>query len=209
MSGHRRDFAERLLGLATLGLPPRRRGWGQAMRAELSAIESTAERRDFALSAARAALRQGVALQLIPALAASLAVAAIVLIASRWQLASGGPGVLGATVFLPALPLGVAAFVAGRRAHSFRFGLRTGALAVLGAFSALFVMLAVEGQVWMQRVGVFMLDGDPPRVPVGAGEIALDLITTGMWVGHLLIWLPWPVIGAALGAAIRRHPVAA
>ena len=70
MSGHRRDFAERLLGLATLGLPPRRRGWGQAMRAELSAIESTAERQDFALSAASAALRQGVALQLIPALAA-------------------------------------------------------------------------------------------------------------------------------------------
>ena len=31
-------------------------------------------------------------------------------------------------------------------------------------------------------------------------DFDLDLFTTGMWLGHLIVWLPWAAIGAALGA---------
>jgi hypothetical protein len=57
----------------------------------------------------------------------------------------------------------------------------------------------------MERHGVFVLDADPPRYPVGDVDVLLDIFTTGMWLGHLIFWLPWPVIGAALGASIGRR----
>lgn len=92
-----RDFAERILRLATRALPPRRREWAQAMRSEAAALKSPVERRLFALSAARAALRERVRLRLVPACAASLAIAAIahLLIWLPWQLIGAALGVAG------------------------------------------------------------------------------------------------------------------
>ena len=109
------------------------------------------------------------------------------------------------TVPVPAILLFVVALVTARTARSARFGLQTGALALAGAFIAVSTVVALEGLVWMNRHGVFVLDGDPPRHAVGTTEVILDLFTTGMWLGHLIFWLPWLFIGAALGSSTRAN----
>ncbi|MFC6082508.1 hypothetical protein [Sphaerisporangium aureirubrum] len=58
MPADRADWAARLLALAVLLLPARRREWGQAMRAELVQIEPAPARRRFALSCLRVSLAQ-------------------------------------------------------------------------------------------------------------------------------------------------------
>jgi len=203
-----RDGAERLLAVATAGLPAHRAEWGAAMRAELAALDDADARRRFAHSAAAAAIRRGYGICLTLALGAAVIVAGVVLTASRVQLHAVGPGVLPATVVVPAAVLLVVAFLSARTARSFRFGLMTGLMALTASFVAVFGVLAVEGPVWMDRRGVFMLDGDPPRQAVGSAEVMLDLFTTGMWIGHLMFWLPWLLVGAALGARLgsRRGP---
>ena len=200
-----RDRAERLLTLATLGLPPRRAEWRAAMRAELAALDDPDARWRFARSAARAAFARGLGLGLAFALGTGAVVAALTLTASRLQLQAGGPGVLSVTVPVPAILLFVVAFVTARTARSARFGLQTGALALAGAFIAVSTVVALEGLVWMNRHGVFVLDGDPPRHAVGTTEVILDLFTTGMWLGHLIFWLPGLFIGAALGSSTRAN----
>ena len=205
-----RDGAERLLAFATSGLPVRRAEWGAAMRAELATLSDGAARRRFARSAAAAALVCGYGICLAWAVATAAVVAGAALAASRAQLHDGGPGVLAVTVPVPAVPLLVSTFLVARMAHSFRFGLLTGLLGLMASLAAVFAVLAVEGPVWMVRHGVFMLDADPPRHAVGPTEIMLDLFSTGMWIGHVVFWLPWSVVGAALGArAARPGPAAA
>ena len=210
MTPRARDGAERLLSVATAGLPARRAEWGAAMRAELAAIDDGRARRRFARSASAAAFGRGYGICLTLAAGVALIVAGAALTASRMQLPEGGPGVLAVTVPIPAVPLVVVAFLAAHSTRSIRFGLMTGMLALVASLGAVFAVLAVEGPVWMERRGVFMLDGDPPRHAVGSAEIVLDLFSTGMWLGHVLFWLPWPVIGAWLGARVGlRSPATA
>lgn len=175
------------------------------MRAELAAIEDAGDRVRFARSASAAAFGRGCGVSLAAAAGAGVVVAGAALVASRVQLHTGGPGVLPATVVVPAVALLVVAFLSARTARSFRFGVMTGFLALAATFLAVFGVLAVEGQVWMERRGIFMLDGDPPRQAVGSVDVALDLFSTGMWIGHLVFWLPWPVIGAALGTRLKSR----
>lgn len=198
--------AERLLALAISGLPPRRAQWGEAMRAEVAAIDDPEARRRFARSAAAAAFACGFGLRIALALGVGALVAAVTLITSRVQLNDGGPGVLLVTVPVPAFLLLAVAFVSAHWARSFRFGLETGLLALAAAFVAVSSVVALEGLAWMDRRGVFMLDGDPPRHTVGDVDVMLDLFTTGMWLGHLIFWLPWPVIGASMGRKGRNPP---
>ena len=132
-------------------------------------------------------------------LVAAVLVATIGLAASRLQLADGGPGVLAVTVPIPAFVLLLAALVSAGRTRSFRIGLQTGLFALVAGFAALFAVLAVEGMVWMDLHGVFLLDGDPPRGVADPADIVFDIFTTGMWVGYVTSWLPAVVIGAALG----------
>ncbi len=171
------------------------------MRAELAAIDDPDAKRRFARSAAAAAFVRGFGLRLAFALGAGVVAAAATLVASRAQLPDGGPGVLGVTVLLPALLLFTVALVSTRVTRSFRFGLQTGFLALMACFAAVATIVALEGLVWMERHGVFILDGDPPRYVVSDLDVMLDLFATGMWLGHLIFWLPWPVIGAAMGRA--------
>ena len=97
------------------------------------------------------------------------------------------------TVPVPAVPLFVVAFLAARMARSFRFGLMTGLLGPgWPASPPCSAVLALEGPVWMARHGIFMLDADPPRHAVGSADVVLDLFSTGMWIGHVVFWLPWP-----------------
>ena len=130
--------------------------------------------------------------------------AAATLTASRVQLAHGGPGVLTATVPIPAVLIIVVAFLAARWARSFRFGLETGLLAIVGSLAAMAGVLAVDGERWMRRLGVYMLDADPPRTPPGTLDVALDLFSTGMWIGHVAFWVPAVLVGAWAGACASR-----
>ena len=181
------------------------------MRAELATIDDHAARRGFARSAAGAAFRHGFGIRIGFGLVTGLLVAAITLTASRLQLADGGPGILGATVPVPALLLLLSALLSATVTQSARVGLETGALALFASALGLFVVLAVEGQVWMDTHGIFLLDGDPPGRVVDTAEVILNTFITGMWVGHLAIWLPSVLIGAAAGAWIggRSRTIAA
>lgn len=136
---------------------------------------------------------------------AGVLVAVGVFIVSRLQLPSGGPGVMAVTIPLPALVLLVISLVSAHAAGSFRAGLISGAWTLLACFVAVSAVVALEGLVWMQAWGVFILDGDPPRQDVGALGVALDFFSTGIWLGHLAFWLPWVFIGAGAGAALGAN----
>jgi len=203
-----RDGAERLLDLMTAGLPAYRAEWGEAMRSELASIDDPDARRQFARSAARAAFGRGVGMTIGFGVGVGLLVATLVLAASRLQMADGGPGLLDVTVPVPAFILLLVTLLSAALTRSFRFGLVAGALALATSLAALFTVLATEGIVWMNRHGVFLLDGDPPRGAVDTTDIVFNLFTTGMWVGHLVLWVPAVLVGTALGAWIgsRRSP---
>ena len=129
-------------------------------------------------------------------------VATISLTASRLQLTDGGPGLLGLTVPVTALVLLIATLVSAVLARSFRVGLETGFIALTASFAAVFTVLAIEGIAWMDRRGVFLLDGDPPRGVVETPDVIFNFFFTGMWLGHALIWVPSVLVGAVLGAWI-------
>ena len=40
----------------------------------------------------------------------------------------------------------------------------------------------------MDRRGVFILDGDPPRGAVETTDVVFNIFFTGMWLGHVLLW---------------------
>ena len=206
MSRQSRDGADRLLALATAGLPAGRAEWGAAMRAELASLDDDAARRSFARSAAAAAFRHGFGIRIGFGLVTGVLVAAVTLRASRLYLADGGPGVLDVTVPVPALLLLLSALLSAALTRSFRVGVETGAVAFFASAMALFVVLAVEGQLWMDRLGVFILDGDPPGRVIDTSDVIFNIFSTGMWIGHLAFWLPAVLIGAALGAWVGGRP---
>jgi hypothetical protein len=139
------------------------------------------------------------------ALGTGIAVAGVTLIASRAQLESGGPGLLSVTVPVPALLLFVVSLAAAIRSRSLTVGVRTGALAFIASFVAVVAVVAIEGFVWMNRHGVYALDADPPQDAATDLDIALDIFTTGTWVGHVVVWLAAVILGAALGAWIGQR----
>ena len=200
MSARARDGAERLLAIATWSLPDHRSEWGAAMRAELASIQDPKARGRFARSAARATFRFRLGLSVGLGMVSAVLVAAAALLASRLQLANDGPGVLDVTVPVPALILLLVALVSAGLTGSFWIGVRTGAFALVTSFVALFAVLAVEGLVWMDRRGVFLLDADPPRGVIRTEDVVLDIFSTGMWIGHAILWVLGILIGAALGA---------
>ena len=64
-----------------------------------------------------------------------------------------------------------------------------------------------EGALWAREAGVFILDGDYPSSTLTPGEGAHDALRATLTWG-LLLWLPWPVLGAAAGARLRgANPV--
>jgi len=201
--------AERLLGLATAGLPPARQEWGTAMRAELLSIDDPSARRAFARSAAFAALRIGHARPLAIAGTTGLLAAAGTLAVSRLLLAVDKPIGIGIyTMFAPVLLLFAAALLGAATRRSFRSGLEAGVVALFVALVGVFAVMAVEAVTWAEHYGVYVFDGDRPSTghlgPGGAVGDALSPFFIGL---HLVLWVPWPVLGAALGAAVRhRHP---
>jgi hypothetical protein len=200
------DVPEWLLALATAGLRGSRRTWGAAMRAELAAIDDHDERRRFAVGCALTALRTGwTRSALLVAATAGGMLAAITLVSSRMSLAGDRTGSLFGvlTGVTPLVLFAVACGVAFVGA-SFRCGLEYGSLALLAALAGIIAVAMPEGARWAETGGVFILDGDAPRLPLTARGGALDALRSTLIFGPVA-WLPWPVIGAELGASLRRR----
>jgi uncharacterized membrane protein YGL010W len=201
------DVPERLLAVATAGLSGTRRTWGAAMRAELAAIDDRSERRRFAGGCALTALRAGwTRSALLAAATAGATLAAITLASSRISLAGDQSGALFGvlTGVTPLVLLGLA-FLTAFAGASVRYGLEYGFLALLFALVGIVAVAMPEGARWAQTSGVFILDGDGPGEGVLTARTgALDALHSTLIFGPIF-WLAWPVIGAELGASLRRR----
>lgn len=202
MNTSKPDGPSRLLALSTRGMPAHRAAWGAAMRAELAAIDEPAERRRFARSAGRAAFVRGIGVRVGVGVLAGALIGATTLAASRLQLAAGGAGVVGLTTSVPALLILLSALVSAALMRSFLAGAATGLIAFGVGFLTMIAVLAIEGAVWMDQRGVFVLDGDPPRGSPSETDVIFNLFSTGMWIGHVGTWILAVVAGAAVGAGI-------
>jgi hypothetical protein len=130
--------------------------------------------------------------------------AATTLVSSRASLTGdrAGPLFFVIVVVTPVVLLAVTCGIGYARA-SFWSGVGVGVLAVLAALAGIVVVAITEGARWAETAGVFILDGDAPVVSPTPRAGALDALQSTLIFGPIT-WLPWPVIGAALGAAVRR-----
>jgi hypothetical protein len=130
--------------------------------------------------------------------------AATTLVSSRASLTGdrAGPLFFVIVVVTPVVLLAVTCGIGYARA-SFWSGVGVGVLAVLAALVGIVAVAMPEGARWAETAGVFILDGDAPVLSPSARDGALDALQSTLVFGPST-WLPWPVIGAALGAALRR-----
>jgi hypothetical protein len=78
---------------------------------------------------------------------------------------------------------------------------------LLGLVLALIVTLGValvEAALWYDTGGIFILDGDTPKGGTSRAEVILNPLALHFVLLQSMIWLPMPVLGAALGSR-RRH----
>jgi hypothetical protein len=130
---------------------------------------------------------------------------ATTLVSSRASLAGDRSGSLFYVLLIVTpLVLLVVACGVGFVRSSCRSGVEVGLVASFGALVGIVAVATPEGAHWAQTAGVFMLDGDAPVEPLTPRAGALDALKSTLIFG-LVTWLPWPVIGAALGAATRRR----
>jgi hypothetical protein len=130
--------------------------------------------------------------------------AATTLISSRASLIGDRAGSLFYVLIVvtPVVLLAVACGIGFARA-SFWSGVGVGFLAMFGALVGILAVAMPEGARWAETAGTYMLDGDAPLVGLTARAGALDALRSTLIVGPIA-WLPWPVIGAAIGAALCR-----
>jgi hypothetical protein len=198
----------RLLALATAGRRGRWAEWGAAMRAELASITaSPRERLRFAAGCALTALRRGWGrAPWIAAAACAALFAALTLATSRASLDGGRTGGLWAVIYgPPQITLLLVGFIAAWTGRSMRGGLEHGAAALVGILVGVLAAAIPEGALWAREAGVFLLDGDAPSTPLTAAGGAFDALKSTTLIWGLPHWLPWPVLGAAAGARLRRR----
>ena len=130
--------------------------------------------------------------------------AATMLVSSRASLTGdrAGPLFFVIVVVTPVVLLAVTCGIGYARA-SFWSGIGVGVLAVLAALVGIVAVATPEGARWAETAGVFILDGDAPVLSPSARDGAVDALQSTLVFGPIT-WLPWPVIGSALGAALRR-----
>jgi hypothetical protein len=130
--------------------------------------------------------------------------AAATLVSSRASLTGDRAGSLFyvLVVVTPVVLVAVACGI-GFAEASFWWGTGVGFLALLGALVGILAVAMPEGARWAESAGVYMLDGDAPVLSPTARDGALDALQSTLIFGPIT-WLPWPVIGAAVGAAVRR-----
>jgi hypothetical protein len=202
------DPEARLLALATTGTRGRWAEWGAAMRAELASITaSPRERLRFAAGCALTALRRGWGRSpWIVAAACAALFATLTFAISRASLDGGRTGGLWAVIYgPPQIMLLLVGFIAAWTRRSMRAGLEHGAAALVGILVGVLATAIPEGALWAREAGVFILDGDAPSTPLTAAGGALDAFKATTLIWGLPHWLPWPVLGAAAGARLRRR----
>ena len=98
-----------------------------------------------------------------------------------------------------------AAFFTAAATRSFWLGLTTGALCLVATLVAWLTVSMLEAAHWYHAgARVYIMDGDAPLgFPLDLGGAVLDPL--GFVVPHLVLWLPWPVLGAAAGARMTRQ----
>ena len=198
------DVAERVVALATAGLQRSDGEWAAAMRAELASIDDRRERQRFAVGCAVASLRAGIGRPVwLVALATGACFATVVFVTSRVSLAGGRAGILGVLLFWAIPGLFGVGLLPAAAARSFRVGLLSGGLGLLAAAVATLVVSMAEGAHWYHVAGVFIMDGDVPKGG-GLDLRAAVLDPLGFVVPLLLLWTPWPVLGAAAGDRLTR-----
>ena len=67
-----------------------------------------------------------------------------------------------------------------------------------------FAVAIVEAGHWHDLAGVYIMDGDVPKGGLDRTGMILDAASPSFLLFHLLIWAPWPVLGAAVGVMRRR-----
>jgi hypothetical protein len=83
-----------------------------------------------------------------------------------------------------------------------RHGLEHAVPALITILVGVVAVAGPEGALWAREAGVYILDGDYPSSLLTPGEAAHDALRATLTWG-LLLWLPWPVLGAAAGARLR------
>jgi hypothetical protein len=199
-----RDIPAKILGIATAGLSGEPGRWGQAMRAELASIESRAERAKFAYRCALLALRLGLGAKTwITAAVVGAIVAAGVLLASHASLMGNRAGIGDRTLFLPPVLLFVVGLVYAMAKGSFRTGFQTAVLSLIAALAGHIAMGMAESWRWYHTAGVYLFDGETIKESSALGA-ALDFVDPFFMSLHLALWLPAAVLGAAVGAWLRK-----
>ena len=199
-----RDWPERILDDSTAGLTDSGADWGAAMRAELASIRGRRERRRFAIGCAISAIRMGTRHRLrLVVVGSSVLFAAGTFAASRASLAGGRGGIMGFTLLMPIVMLFALAFVMALITRSFFTGVVIGWIALLAGLVGMLAVSMVEASHWHDVAGVYLIDGDAPRVAIDRLDAVLDPVSPQFVVLHLLFWIPWPVLGAAAGLSRR------
>jgi hypothetical protein len=202
------DWPARLLAFVTSGRRGHRDEWGAAMRAELASISGSQRvRLRFAVSCAPTALRRGWGRSpWIVAVACGTLFAALTVATSRASLHGNRSGSLFGILFgPPQITLFLVGSVAAWKGGSMRNGLEHAVPALIAILVGVLATAIPEGALWAREVGAFLLDGDYPSTPLTPGGGAHAALQSTLTWG-LLLWLPWPVLGAAAGGQLR--PVA-
>jgi hypothetical protein len=194
-----RDLAERLLTLATTG----RDEWEKAMRAELASIDDPKERRHFAIGCLVTTVRVEARGRWPIVIGTGVVLAIGTLVTSRALLGGDRTGIMLFTLYPPAVALFVVSLVMARRARSFRAGLVVGALASVATVLGVFAVAMLEAGQWHEVAGVYIMDGDAPKVAIDSIGATLDAVSPSFLLFHLWTWAAWPVLGAAVGAIAR------
>ena len=78
-----------------------------------------------------------------------------------------------------------------------------GWVALLAGLFGMLAVSMVEASHWHDVAGVYLIDGDAPKVATDRLDAVLDPASPQFVVLHLLFWIPWPVLGAAAGSSRR------
>ncbi|WP_143447399.1 hypothetical protein [Kineosporia sp. R_H_3] len=184
-------------------------GWGAATCAELASVTGARERLSFAVGASIALIGASPR-RLGPGLVAvltALSFAASLLAFSRATVGESGVGAV--TVLVPPVLLFAIAFTAAWWHRSLRSGLESGVLAGIATWVATAAVLGFEGAHWFQVTHLSVLDGEFLDA-TSSRAAAFDAVHPVILLVHLLVWLPWPVLGAIVGILARhRRPAPA
>jgi hypothetical protein len=212
--GAARDLVSRALAVVVRLLPPHRSDWGQAMRAELAALDDVRARRRFALGCARAVLSDRAAMRTVAAHMIALTFGAV---AFAFAISIKVAGVRIQTIAFVVV-LGVLAWSGRRRgplgpvaADGLARRVRAGGYAVLGAYimPALASIALVSPKHDRSGVWVFYLALTLYLATVlfatarhtATPRRSLRLITALTSAGLAAWWVPM-----LLDANVRAHP---